>query len=111
MPTAALPWSGAQRGIPAMSLARLGRCGLRRAETAPHTTAPTNPPGKGDPAMASHPHVDRIERLLSEARELAQDEHAMVRVTGARIAVILADLLYEIDPERAEVFSLLPAQR
>ena len=34
----------------------------------------------------------------------------MVRVTGERIAVILVDLLYEIDPERPEVISLLPAQ-
>ena len=35
----------------------------------------------------------------------------MVRVTGERIAVILADLLYEIETDRAEVFSLLPEQR
>ena len=61
--------------------------------------------------MSPNPNVERINRLLGEARELAQDEHAMVRVTGERIAVILADLLYEIDTDRAEVFSLLPAPR
>jgi uncharacterized protein HemY len=61
--------------------------------------------------MSPNSSIERINRLLGEARELAQDEHAMVRVTGERIAVILADLLYEIDLDRAEVFSLLPVQR
>ncbi len=61
--------------------------------------------------MSPYPHIERLNRLLAEARALAQDDHIMVRVTGERIAVILADLLYEIDPDRAEVFSLLPAQR
>ena len=61
--------------------------------------------------MSLNPNLERIGRLLEEARVLSQDDHAMVRVTGERIAVILADLLYEIDPERAEVFSLLPTQR
>lgn len=61
--------------------------------------------------MSPNPNLERIGRLLEEARVLSQDDHAMVRVTGERIAVILADLLYEIDPERAEVFSLLPTQR
>lgn len=61
--------------------------------------------------MSPNLNIERLDRLLDEARELAQDEHVMVRVTGERIAVILADLLYEIDPDRAEVFSLLPTQR
>lgn len=61
--------------------------------------------------MSPNPNIERLNRLLDEARELAQDEHVMVRVTGERIAVILADLLYEIDPDRAEVISLLPTQR
>ena len=61
--------------------------------------------------MSPNPTIDRLNHLLEEARALAQNEHIMVRVTGERIAVILADLLYEIDPDRAEVFSLLPAQR
>ncbi|MES2480573.1 MAG: hypothetical protein V4609_01145 [Pseudomonadota bacterium] len=61
--------------------------------------------------MSPHPHIERLHRLLDEAKVLAQDDHVMVRVTGERIAVILADLLYEIDPDRAEVFSLLPTQR
>lgn len=61
--------------------------------------------------MSPNLNIERLDRLLDEARELAQDEHVMVRVTGERIAVILADLLYEIDPDRAEVISLLPRQR
>lgn len=61
--------------------------------------------------MSPHPHIERLHRLLAEARELAQDDHVMVRVTGERIAVILADLLYEIAPDRDEVLSLLPVQR
>ena len=61
--------------------------------------------------MSPNPNVERVCRLLVEARDLAQDEHVMVRVTGERVAVILADLLYEIDADRAEVFSLLPMQR
>ena len=61
--------------------------------------------------MAPDPDFERIYRLLAEARELAQDDHIMVRVCGERIGVILADLLYEIDVDRAEVLSLLPAQR
>ena len=61
--------------------------------------------------MAPNPDFERIYRLLAEARELAQDEHIMVRACGERIGVILADLLYEIDVDRAEVLSLLPVQR
>lgn len=61
--------------------------------------------------MSPNPNIERLTRLLDEARELARDDHVMVRVTGERIAVILADLLYEIDPYRAEVISLLPTQR
>ena len=61
--------------------------------------------------MSPNPNIARLSRLLDEARKLAQDDHAMVRVTGERMAVMLADLLFEIDPDRAEVFSLLPTQR
>lgn len=61
--------------------------------------------------MGKKPDIDGLHRLLAQARELAQDDHIMVRVSGERIAVILADLLYEIEPERAEVISLLPVQR
>lgn len=61
--------------------------------------------------MSKTPDLQHLHRLLEQARQLTQDDHIMVRVTGERIAVILADLLYEIDTERAEVFSLLPEQR
>ena len=61
--------------------------------------------------MSKTPDLQRLHSLLAQARQLAQDEHIMVRVSGERIAVILADLLYEIETERAEVFSLLPTQR
>lgn len=60
--------------------------------------------------MLPNPTIDRLNLFLDEARALAQNDHIMVRVTGERIAVILVDLLYEIDPERPEVISLLPAQ-
>ena len=60
--------------------------------------------------MSPNPTIDRLNHLLEEARALAQNEHIMVRVTGEHIAVILVDLLYEIDPERPEVISLLPEQ-
>jgi hypothetical protein len=52
-----------------------------------------------------------IRQMIAQAHQLAADPHVMVRVAGERIATILADLLYEIDPQQAEVFSLLPPQR
>ena len=61
--------------------------------------------------MASNPQMEVIRHMISEAHMLAADEHVMVRVSGERIAVILADLLYEIDTDFEEVFSLLPTQR
>ena len=61
--------------------------------------------------MAGNTHMEVIKHMISEAHMLAADEHVMVRVSGERIAVILAELLYEIDTDLAEVFSLLPTQR
>jgi hypothetical protein len=61
--------------------------------------------------MSKTPDLQHLHSLLEQARKLAQNDHIMVRVTGERIAVILADLLYEIETDRAEVFSLLPEQR
>ena len=61
--------------------------------------------------MASNTHMEIIRHMISEAHLLAADEHVMVRVSGERIAVILAELLYEIDTDLAEVFSLLPTQK
>jgi hypothetical protein len=52
-----------------------------------------------------------INQMIHHAHLLAADDHVMVRVSGERIAVILADLLYEIDTGLDEVFSLLPVQR
>ena len=61
--------------------------------------------------MASNTQMEVIRHMISEAHMLAADEHVMVRVSGERIAVILADLLYEIDIDLEEVFSLLPTQK
>ena len=61
--------------------------------------------------MASNTHMEVIRHMISQAHLLAADEHVMVRVSGERIAVILAELLYEIDTDLAEVFSLLPTQK
>ena len=55
--------------------------------------------------------MEVIRHMITEAHRLAADEHVMVRVSGERIAVILADLLYEIDTDLEEVFSLLPTQK
>lgn len=52
-----------------------------------------------------------LRQMIHEASILSGDDHVMVRVSGERIAVILADLLYEIDVDAPEVFSLLPVQR
>ena len=52
-----------------------------------------------------------IRQMITQSHHLAADPHVMVRVAGERIATILADLLYEIDPDLAEVISLLPPQR
>lgn len=52
-----------------------------------------------------------INQMILQAHRLAADDHVMIRVSGERIAVILADLLYEIDPDLDEVFSLLSVQR
>ena len=60
-----------------------------------------------------HPDDPRpvVEHMITQCHRLAADPHVMVRVAGERIATILADLLYEIDPDRDEVISLLPPQR
>jgi hypothetical protein len=52
-----------------------------------------------------------INQMINHAHRLAANDHVMVRVSGERIAVILADLLYEIDTDLDEVVSLLPVQR
>ena len=61
--------------------------------------------------MANAKKFDLIHQMIAEATILAAEDHVMVRVSGERIAVILADLLYEIETDRSEVISLLPKQR
>ena len=61
--------------------------------------------------MANNETLDLIHQMIANASILAAQDHVMVRVSGERIAVILADLLYEIDTGAAEVISLLPQQR
>ena len=52
-----------------------------------------------------------IKHMIAQSHQLAADRQVLARVAGERIATILADLLYEIDPDRDEVISLLPPQR
>lgn len=61
--------------------------------------------------MENNEQLNLIRQMMADARILAADDHVMVRVSGERIAVILADLLYEIDTSLEEVISLLPRQR
>ena len=61
--------------------------------------------------MATNEKFDLIHQMIADATILAAQDHMMVRVSGERIAVILADLLYEIETDRSEVISLLPKQR
>ena len=61
--------------------------------------------------MDNNEQLNLIRQMMADARILAADDHVMVRVSGERIAVILADLLYEIDTSLEEVISLLPRQR
>ena len=61
--------------------------------------------------MENNEQLVLIRQMIADARILAAQDHVMVRVSGERIAVILADLLYEIDTGLAEVISLLPPQR
>ena len=61
--------------------------------------------------MIAHETMAVIRQMIHEASTLSGNDHVMVRVSGERIAVILADLLYEIDVDAPEVFSLLPVQR
>ena len=61
--------------------------------------------------MENNEQLDLIRQMIADASILAAQDHVMVRVSGERIAVILADLLYEIDTSLAEVISLLPQQR
>jgi hypothetical protein len=55
--------------------------------------------------------LDRLKAMAGEARALARSDHVMIRVAGERIAVIIADLLYEIDPGLDAVTPLLPEYR
>ena len=61
--------------------------------------------------MDNNGQLKLIRHMIADAKTLAAADHVMVRVTGERIAVILADLLYEIDTSLSEVISLLPQQR
>ena len=61
--------------------------------------------------MATNEKFALIHQMIADATILAAQDHVMVRVSGERIAVILADLLYEIETDLPEVISLLPKQR
>lgn len=61
--------------------------------------------------MDSKENLKLIRKMIADAIIMAAQDHVMIRVSGERIAVILADLLYEIDTDLVEVISLLPVQR
>jgi hypothetical protein len=62
-------------------------------------------------AMVNDEQLKRIKEMIEQAKFLAADESVFLRVAGERISVILADVLYEVDPSVPEVISLLPQQR
>jgi hypothetical protein len=53
--------------------------------------------------------LERLRRRLSEANMLAGEDAVTLRVAGERIAVIAADVLYELDFDLPDVTSLLPS--
>jgi hypothetical protein len=55
--------------------------------------------------------LQHLHAILKKARALAAAEAITARVAGERIAVIAADVLYELDFELADVTSLLPPMR
>ena len=55
--------------------------------------------------------LDRLRRILEEATLLAADEPVFLRVAGERIAAIVVDVLYELDPAAADLTRLMPSLR
>jgi hypothetical protein len=53
--------------------------------------------------------LERLRRILTEANMLAGEDAVTLRVAGERIAVIAADVLYELDIDLPDVTSLLPS--
>jgi len=52
--------------------------------------------------------LERLRDVLKHARELASSENLMLRVAGERIAVIVTDVLYEVDVDLVDPIALLP---
>jgi hypothetical protein len=52
--------------------------------------------------------LERLREVLKHARYLAGSENLMLRVAGERIAVIITDVLYEVDVDIADPIALLP---
>jgi hypothetical protein len=52
--------------------------------------------------------LECLRRILADANLLAAQDAVTLRVAGERIAVIAADVLYELDFDLPDVTSLLP---
>lgn len=52
-----------------------------------------------------------MREVLHVARELAASDHVMVRISGERIATIIADTLFEMDVTLEDFTTLLPPAR
>ncbi len=62
--------------------------------------------------MTDTESIARMHELSRIARELATSDHVMVRITGERIATIIADTLFEMDVTLEDFTTILPpAQR
>lgn len=55
--------------------------------------------------------LDRLRSILEEAKLLAAEEPVFLRVAGERIAAIVVDVLYELDPAADDLVSLMPPLR
>jgi hypothetical protein len=55
--------------------------------------------------------LNRLLAILREAQVLAASDSVIARVAGERISAIVADVLYEIDPDLEDVTALLPPMR
>ena len=58
--------------------------------------------------MEDRETLDCLYKILEQAKALANEDAAALRVAGERISVIVVDVLYELDFSLADVTSLLP---
>jgi hypothetical protein len=58
--------------------------------------------------MSETDSLEPLHEILTYAHRLAASDNPMLQVAGERISVIVADVLYEVDPELDAVIPLLP---